>query len=568
MEKRRRPSNAIDGFVPRNHAVRRRASLDKDSVRPRQTRGLSRAQGANSSQPLKLHEEDGWVNNDPDTIVLEEGNLREVLSENANNGSDVRQKKPHFWQLFKKRRINKGKPEPSRRKKIIKRTLLILLLIGLLVAGFLGWKVLKNATKVFNGSVLGIFDSTKLKGEDQGRVNILLAGTSEDDPGHDGAMLTDSIMIVSLDTKNNNAFMLSVPRDLWVNYQTQSCSVGYQGKINAAYTCGEQIKFNEGGYAEGGIGLLEKIIEDNFGLDINYYAKINYTAFRDAVDAVDGIDITLKTDSPNGILDRIFDWECNYRCYKVKYPNGPLHLKGEQALDLARARGDFTGYPTYGTGNDFGRTERQRQMLLALKDKALSIGILSNPAKLSSLLDAAGNNVTTDFKTNELRRLYEVGKKIDSKNITSIGLTDEDVNLVQTFTSANGQSAVRPVAGVTNFTQIKNYINKLISTDPVVREGASVVVLNASGVAGLAQTQADELAKKGLSVQGVGNAASRGTTAIFSKNTSKNSTKRYLEKLLGVTITSDQAAVPEAAGYSADFVIVIGKDRPSTTSSN
>ncbi|MFO0970857.1 MAG: LCP family protein [Candidatus Saccharimonadales bacterium] len=569
MEKRRRPSSAMDGFVPRNRTSKRRASLDKSSVQSRHAEA-AKSKRSRATLPLRI-EEDGWVNNDPDTVVLDDEEIQaagEMRRSRRQLAEGAEPKKPHFWQIFKKRRIRKGKPEPSRRKKILRRLLFAVVLLGALVGGFLGWKVLKNATKVFNGSILGILDSTKLKGEDEGRVNILLAGTSEDDPGHDGAKLTDSIMVVSLDTKNNSAFMISIPRDLWVNYQTRGCSVGYQGKINAAYTCGEQIAFNEDGYAAGGIGLLEKIVEDSFGLDIHYYAKINYTAFRDAVDAVNGIDINLQTDSPNGILDRIFDWECKYRCYKVKYPNGQLHLNGEQALDLARARGDFTGYPTYGTGNDFGRTERQRQMLLALKDKALNIGILSNPAKLGSLLDAAGNNVTTDFKTNELRRLYEVGKKIDSKNIQSIGLTDDDVNLVQTFNSADGQSAVRPVAGVTDFSQIKNYINKLISTDPVTREGATVVILNASGTVGLAQTQADQLAEKGLNVEDVGNAAPRDSTTIFSKSTNKNSTKKYLEKYFGAIATTDQNTLTEAANYDADFVIAIGKNNQLNNASS
>lgn len=567
MQKKRRPSNAIDGFVPRNRATTHRASLDGGkSKRVRSEDGfVPRRQKA--TQPLEMHE-DGWVENE-DSLALQDTPLEDSIDITG----DLKQppKKPHFWQFGKKRRLRKGKPEPSRRKKIVKRIFLIIFLIIVVAGGFVGWKLLKNTTKVFNGNILGILDTTKLKGEDKGRVNILLAGTSEDDPGHDGAKLTDSIMIVSLDTVNNKAFMMSIPRDLWVNYQTKSCSVGYQGKINATYTCGEQIKFSEDGYPEGGMGLLEKVVEDNFGLDINYYAKINYTAFREAVDTVGGINITLKTDNQKGILDRIFDWECNYKCYKVKYPNGPLTLNGEQALDLARARGDNTGYPTYGTGNDFGRTERQRQMLISLKDKALSTGTLANPAKISSLLDSAGNNVDTDFDISELRRLYDIGKNVQSQNINSIGLTDENVNLVETFMSTDGQSAVRPVAGTTDFTQIKAYIKKLTSSDPVVREGAKVAVLNASGRVGLAQSVADELTEKGLTVNGVGNATARDTTIVvdLSKNT-KSGTKSYLQKKFGVTPTTDITTNPEAKNYDADFVIILGKQqtvRSESTSS-
>lgn len=567
MQKRRRPNNAIDGFVPRNRTPRRRASLDHASAEGVHSESIPVNHQPVSSQPLEMNDDAVW-SDAAGTITIDGEAPQAPLDGKHRRGAVPAQTQPHFWQLAKKQRIRKGKLEPSLRKKIVKRTIFVIVLLLALLGGFLGWKVLKNTTKVFNGSILGLLkNNTKLKGEENGRVNILLAGTSEDDPGHDGAKLTDSIMIVSIDTVNNKAFMMSIPRDLWVNYQTTSCSVGYQGKINAAYTCGEQIKFNEPGYVPGGMGLLEKIVQTNFGININYYAKIDYTAFKESVDTVNGIDITLKTDSPNGILDRIFDWECKYKCYKVKYPNGPLHLDGQQALDLARARGDYTGYPTYGTGNDFGRTERQRQMLIALKDKALSLGILSNPAKLSSLLDSIGNNVETDFKTDELRRLYDIGKSVQSQNIQSIGLTDDNVNLVETFTSTDGQSAVRPVAGTTNFTQIKKYIQKLTSNDPIIREGAKVAVLNASGVVGLAQQKADGLSAKGMGVIGVGNTTARDTTVIvdLSKNL-KNSSKTYLQTQFGVTATTDLVANPEAKNYQADFVIILGKQAATTSS--
>jgi len=554
MQKRRRtPSgSAMDGFVRRNRTPSKpRASLDS-SAHPKKQDGFA-ARHQDAHQPMQFDEKtEGWE--DENTLAITDDEIT------LEAGSDAQNKQFHWWQFGKKRRAKRQLKEDrhSRRRKIIKRTLLIFVLIGLLAGGFLGWKFLKNTAKVFDGNVLGFFDSTKLKGEDTGRVNILLAGTSEDDPGHDGAKLTDSIMLVSIDTVNKTAFMTSIPRDLWVSYQTKECSVGYQGKINAVYTCGEQIGFKEEGYPDGGMGLLEKVVEDAFGVDINYHAKINYTAFEEAVNAVGGIDITLKTTDERGILDRIFDWECNYKCYKVKHPNGPLHLNGEQALDLARARGDMA--PTYGTGYDFGRTERQRQMLIALKDKALTVGILANPAKISSLFDAAGNNVDTDFKTNELRRLYEIGKEVKSQNIKSIGLTDEDVALVESFRAVDGSSAVRPTAGTMNFTAIKAYIKKLTSNDPVVREGASVVVLNSSGVIGLAQKQADVLSERGITISEIGNAAPRDITIIIDKSKGKKpGTKSFLEKQFNAASTTDATSVPEAQKYQADLIVVIGK---------
>jgi LCP family protein required for cell wall assembly len=447
-------------------------------------------------------------------------------------------------------------------RKIAKRGSLTLLVLLILVGGFLGFKVWRNTSKVFKGSIFGIFDTTKLKGEDKGRVTIMLTGTSEDDPGHAGADLTDSIILISIDTVHNNGFIMSIPRDLWVDYETRSCSVGYQGKINAVYKCGEEINFRQDGYPDGGVGLMEKVIEDNFGLDINYYTKINYTAFRDAVNSVGGIDVTIKTDDPRGLYDGNI---ARVDGGPLKLANGVQHLNGQTALNLARARCDTVCYG-FARG-DFDRTEHQRMMIMALRDKALSAGVLSNPAKISSLLDSVGNNVKTDFKTNEIRRLYDLSKKIPSSSVQSIGLADDNVKLVTTA-NINGTSAVRPIAGIADFAQIKAYIKRLTSNDPVVKEGATAVVLNGSGVSGLAKSQSNVLAEKGILVSAVANTTTRANTTIVFLNPKKSATNTYLSGLYKVTSTTDTVAYPEAKNYDADFVIILGTNFQASTNNS
>jgi LCP family protein required for cell wall assembly len=461
-------------------------------------------------------------------------------------------KKGRFW------RRNKVRKERSRRYKIIKRSILTLLAIFILISGFLGWKFVHNASKVFKGNIFGIFSTTKLKGEDQGRVNILLTGNSADDPGHDGALLTDSIMVISIDTQHNNGFIMSIPRDLWVKYGTNSCSFGTEGKINAVYECGEEIKFKQDGYPDGGIGLLEKDIHDDFGLNINYYVKINYTAFKDAVNAVGGVPFTVKTDDPRGIYDGNIS----------KADKGPLKLTtglhvldGQTALNLARARCDTVCYGF--TRGDFDRTEHQRELLLTLKDKALSAGVLSNPAKISSLLDAVGNNVQTNFQTNEIRRLYDIGKLIQNQNIQSVGLADTNVNLVTTGMIGNS-SVVKPVAGLFSYSQIQAYLLRIMSNDPVVKEGATAVVLNGSGVSGLAKQTADALTAKGIAVVAVANTTAKPTTAVVFLNPKKTVTNTYLSQKFKVTSTTDTTANPEAKNYNADFVIILGANEASS----
>src|SRR5882672_11063592 len=101
-------------------------------------------------------------------------------------------------------------PEKPKRnwKRIFKRTFIALFIIVLLGGGWVGWKFVSNSAKVFGwDNLFGLFHSTKLDGEDEGRVNILLAGNSADEPGHGGAQLTDSIMVMSINTKDHTGFL-------------------------------------------------------------------------------------------------------------------------------------------------------------------------------------------------------------------------------------------------------------------------------------------------------------------------------------------------------------------------
>ncbi|MEO8785418.1 MAG: LCP family protein, partial [Candidatus Saccharimonadales bacterium] len=269
---------------------------------------------------------------------------------------------------------------------------------------------------------------------------------SADDPGHAGADLTDSIMLVSLDVKDKTAFMLSIPRDLYVNIPND----GYS-KINAAYQVGNQLKFSQAGYPDGGMGMLESTVSSKLNIPIDYYALINYSAFRDAVNAVGGVNVTINSQDSRGLYDTFTH---------LDLPNGPVSLNGQQALDLARSRGDGPG--AYGLYSDFDRTTHQRQLLVALKDKSTSAGVFTNPAKVSSLFDAVGNNVKTDLTLGNIRRLYSLGNSIDGNQIKSVGLNDVNgKNLLMSYQGYGGQSALAPAAGLNNYADIQAFVAQL-----------------------------------------------------------------------------------------------------------
>lgn len=345
----------------------------------------------------------------------------------------------------------------ARRKKRTKRILITLLVILLCAGGWVGWKFASNSAKIFGwDNLFGALSNVKLKGEDEGRVNVLLAGNSADDPGHGGADLTDSIMVLSINPQDKTAFLISIPRDLYVEVPDH----GY-AKINEVYQDGEQDDFSESGYAKGGMGLLEKVVSQKLGIPIHYYALVNYTALEQAVNAVGGIKVTIASSDPDGLYDSSRDLQTGKPL--VDLQNGEQTLNGRQALNLARARGN--GYGSYGfPRSDFNRTEHQRLILIGLKEKAGSAKTLSNPVKVGQLFDAMGNNVKTDFTLAEVRRLYTLTKEIPSADITSASLSDgKDINLLASYTTRFGQSALIPAAGVDDYAAIQAYIKELLS---------------------------------------------------------------------------------------------------------
>lgn len=443
-------------------------------------------------------------------------------------------------------------------RKALKRAAITLFTLAALIGLFVGAKFLYNSYKLFGGSIFGVLHTTHLKGEDRGRVNILLAGNSADDPGHNGAQLTDSIMIVSIDTRNHTAFLMSIPRDLWVNIP----GGGHQ-KINAAYSVGQEDNFHAAGYPPGGMGLLEKVVQDNFGIPIDYYALVNYTALRDSVNAVGGVNFNVQSSDPRGLYDPSIDYATHGPL--VRLTNGPHVLNGEQALDLARARGD--AYGSYGFANsDFQRTQDQRELLVALKNKATTAGVLANPAKLTSLFDAIGGNVKTDMSLPEVHRLYDLVKPISSKNIKSLSLSDANgKNLLTSYTTRDGESALIPAAGIDDFSDIQAFVHQQTSSDPVVRENAGVVVLNATGMSGLASQERTKLKVKNLNVTDIGDAQTdqAKTSIIDLSGGKKPATKKLLTHLFGNNFTTTN---PYGNTYDADFIILLGSDQAGNTS--
>lgn len=531
---------SIDGFIPRRpgsqigdlHSVRNTDSMVKPIDRSLHT-------GANVSSEA--------VGTPRQGKVIGRGDIDESLREidSVDPGKDKKSRK--------NRRDKKAKRPRNKVVRIIKWTFISLLIIAAIVIGYVFVKAIMAGTSVFKGSILDIVQTQKLKEDENGRSNIVIFGTAEDDEGgnHGGPNLTDSIMVMSINQTTKDAYMLSLPRDMWVQY-ADPCTVGYQGKLNAVYFCGS----NDGEDENAGAAALQAKAGEITGLDVQYYVHLNFTAVTDAVDAVGGVDVTIQSSDPRGIYDPNFDWKCNYKCHYVDYKNGQVvHLDGIHALALARARNAQGGYGL--PGGNFDREKNQQLIVKALREKAVSAGTLTNVGAITGLIDALGKNLRTNVETKEIRTLMDFGVNLKNENITSLSLVEEGNTLVSTG-SYNGQSIVRPVAGLLDYTDINAYVKKQVTANPVTKEAAHVTVLNASGIAGKAQIEADKLEEKGFIIDTVDNTDNEnyGPATIYQINTEKTASATALKDLYGVSLKT--TTPPFSVVGTTDFVVIIG----------
>lgn len=418
--------------------------------------------------------------------------------------------------------------------------------------GFLAWRGYTNLHKVFHGtSVVAALSSKKvaptlLKGEGDGRVNILLLGIGG--PGHDGPDLTDTMVVLSVDPVNNTATMLSVPRDLWVKMPVNY--FGANQKINAAYESGKYHYLGKldassanGAAVEAGFAADDTVLKQVLGININYHVLVNFQAFRQAIDTVGGVTVNV----PEDLIDPTMAWENHNNPVLAKA--GVQQMDGVHALIYARSRE---------TTSDFARTQRQRQILVALKDKVLTAGTLSNPAKIDKLLNAFGDNVYSDLSTQGAMRLVTIMKKVGDNQINSIGLADEPHKLVTTD-RVNNLSVVRPLAGFDNYTAIQNYVRSALPDGYLVKEHAGVAVLGQT-LAGASDTTAT-LKDLGYNVTSTGTTQTSlsGTVLVDLSGGKDPYTRHYLENRYGINAVNQLPNGVAPADPGAKFVLLVNK---------
>jgi LCP family protein required for cell wall assembly len=327
--------------------------------------------------------------------------------------------------------------QPKRRGKgcLISAAVVLLLLV------ILGAIAIPTAQKVLAfGSVIStqspLSTQTGYMGTSD-RVNILIMGYGGS--GHDGAYLTDSMVVMSVMPQSHHTTLISVPRDLWIQYPPNS---GNYSKINAIYPVASNNNVDP---VAGGAAVAQKVSLVT-GLDVKYWMTINFAGFRDFINAIGGVDVNVpdafKANYPaNDDPSIIASWKT------VQFTKGLHHMDGETAIEYARARYVIDN-PAEGT--DFARSARQQ---LIMKAALTKLKDWHTWPSFFSALDALKHTIYTNLS---LADLTQFALKMDLNNAHRVGLSFS--NVLVGAKSSDGQDILLPQNE--DWNAIKTYINQ------------------------------------------------------------------------------------------------------------
>ena len=223
------------------------------------------------------------------------------------------------------------------------------------------------------------------------RVNVLLVGLDQLPYRED--VLTDTMLIVSLDPTTGESAMLSVPRDLYGAPMPNGRT--YDAKLNSLMT---EASEDPERYPLGGVGVLKATVSELLGVPIHYFVAINLLGFKDAVDAIGGVDVQVE----RPVADPLYADE-DGRSVGFFIEPGLHHMDGHTALAFVRSR--------LGPGDDdFSRAARQQQLLEALGRKLTAGNLLT---RLPRILDAVRNTVSTDIPSDQIPQLARAIQRVD-----------------------------------------------------------------------------------------------------------------------------------------------------------
>ncbi len=394
----------------------------------------------------------------------------------------------------------------------------------------------------------------KLEGEKRDRINILLLGMGG--PGHDGPYLTDTIIIASIQPSTNQIALISIPRDLGVPIKERGVY-----RINSANSYGEAEKPGWGG------AYATEVISETFGIEIPYYIRLDFTAFKEIIDEVGGVRIE--------VAKTFTDYQYpgpNATYQTISFKAGPQTMDGETALTYARSR-----HGNNGEGSDFARARRQQQILQALKEKVLSFATLTNPLRIKKIMDALEKNMTTNMQFNEIIELVRMGRELDTARMQTLVLDDSPNGFLVNASTPGGAFILSPKTH--SFEPISHAINAIFTTTstpqlsqtPLIQHPPTVTttdpiveIQNGTWSAGLAARVEATLETKKIYSDTIGNVDPEykpiAASGIYVLNPQVSTHAAQISEELDIPLYTSLPSFLSPLASSTNIVVLLGND--------
>jgi LCP family protein required for cell wall assembly len=372
------------------------------------------------------------------------------------------------------------------------------------------------------------------------RVNVLFMGLDFRDWQVGDIPRSDTMILFTIDPVSRTAGTLTIPRDMWVNIPDFD-----YGKINTAYYLGEAYHLPGGGPE-----LAMKTVSEFLGVPVNYYAQVDFNTFTEMIDLIGGLPITPSQDIK---LERI-----GKTGYEEFLKAGQTYtLDGALVLSYARNR--------YTEGGDFDRSQRQQQVIMAIRDRILKLDMLPTLiAKAPALYQQLSAGIHTNFNLQQIIELAQLALQIRAENISQAAIGPSQT--VDAW-SADGLEILIPIPDEIRvvrdqiFTTGGSAAPLAQATDPagsITTETARVSVQNGTMVEGLASKTAEYFRSQGLNVVSEGNAGQVYDQSVLYLYGPKPYTLNFLSGLLGVD--SNRIWNSYDPNSQQDIVVIVGND--------
>lgn len=383
----------------------------------------------------------------------------------------------------------------------------------------------------------------QLRGEAQDRVNILLLGIGG--AGHEGPLLTDTIILASVQPSTGKVTLLSIPRDLAVDIPRYGIR-----KINNANAFGKDL-----GYPGGGEQLAADIVQRVTGQTVHYFARIDFAGFVKIVDDLGGMTVEVE----RSFVDREYP-TFNFGYQTVRFTAGRQTMDGATALEFVRSR-----HGNNGEGSDFARSRRQQLVLEAIRDRAFSLGTIVNPVRIGNVLGSLGAHTRTTMEVWEMLRLSRLVRDARGGGITNVVLESGPTGALKNATGIDGAFLLLPKDP--SYRTIQAIASSAFRRTDVERESARVLITSAASRRPAAQQLAESLAALGFPAPQLETSRpdSPTTTRILdATNGALPASIQTIQSFLGLTAsglapdTNENRNVPSVIRTGADIVIELG----------